>query len=59
MNKIYNQKITACDTAIEDDYNATSFCNDGECGPEEPATKTLYQKKKKQRGAPVFDVAVI
>jgi transposase len=57
MNKIYNQKITACDTAIEERLQCyQAFANDGECGPEEPANENPILKKKKQRGAPVFDV---
>jgi len=60
MNKVYLQKIAACDTAIEERLQCyQAFANDGQCGEpvnENTAILKPVLKKKKQRGAPVFDV---
>ena len=60
MNKVYLQKIATCDMAIEERLQCyQAFANDGECGEplnENPTILKPFLKKKKQRGAPVFDV---
>ena len=57
MNKVYIQKIAACDAAIEERLQCyEAFTNDGECSPSETTKEPPVLKKKKQRGAPVFDV---
>jgi len=55
MSKIYQQKITGCDAAIEERlqcYQASA--NEGVC--DEVLQSEPALKKKKQRGAPKFDV---
>jgi transposase len=58
MSKVYNLKIAACDKAIEERLQCyAAFANEGECSQAEPPSNpTTVSKKKKQRGAPVFDV---
>jgi transposase len=57
MNKVFILKIAACDKAIEECLQCyQAFTNDGECNKPDPVTQTVVLKKKKQRGAPVFDV---
>jgi transposase len=59
MTKVYLQKIAQCDTAIEERLQCyQAFANEGEYETEinSKAIATPLLKKKKQRGAPVFDV---
>jgi transposase len=60
MHRCYQQRISECDTEIENQlqqYEAS--INEGEVSPKEPVAEqplTVIAKKKKQRGAPVFNV---
>lgn len=55
MTKVYLQKIATCDAAIEERLQCyQAFANEGEIKNNAIAPPAL--KKKKQRGAPVFDV---
>jgi transposase len=59
MSKIFQQKITACDVAIEERLQCyQAFANDGECDAAIKSNMVIKKelKKRKQRGAPVFDV---
>ena len=59
MSKIFQQKITACDVAIEERLQCyQAFTNDGECDAAIKNNMVIKKelKKRKQRGAPVFDV---
>lgn len=57
MSKVYVEKISACDVAIEERLKCyQAFANDGQCSEHEAENEKPISKKKKQRGAPVFDV---
>jgi len=57
MTKVYTEKITACDRAIEERLQCyQAFTNYGECDAVVSANNKPVLRKKKQRGAPVFDV---
>jgi transposase len=57
MSKIYNEKISTCDKAIEERLQCyQAFANEGVCDEQNKAIGKPPIKKKKQRGAPVFNV---